>query len=78
MVRDGGITNARDTLVRPGRPIPPGASAVHRIVDANVQNALGPVVDRFKGADFCGVHNCEVERSCFAAKGIELGRWICT
>ena len=28
MVRGGGITNAMDTLVRPGKPIPPGASAI--------------------------------------------------
>ena len=33
MVRDGGITNAMDTLVRPTKSIPPGASAVHHIVD---------------------------------------------
>ena len=32
MVRGGGITNPIDTLVRPGKPIPPGASAVHHIV----------------------------------------------
>jgi DNA polymerase III epsilon subunit-like protein len=38
MVRDG-ITNAMDTLVRPTKPIPPGASAVHHIVDEDVANA---------------------------------------
>src|SRR5436190_710636 len=53
MVRSGGINNAMDTLVRPGKPIPPGASAVHHIVDEDVQNApaLAEVIDRFKGAD---------------------------
>lgn len=80
MVRDGGITNAMDTLVRPTKPIPPGASAVHHIVDEDVANApaFGEVIDRFKGADFYVAHNFEFERSFFAAQGIELGAWICT
>src|SRR5262245_33032385 len=77
MVRDGGITNAMDTLVRPARPIPPGASAVHHIVDEDVANApaFSEVIDRFRGADFYVAHNCEFERSFFAAQGIELGPW---
>jgi exodeoxyribonuclease X len=80
MVREGGITNAMDTLVRPGKPIPPGASAVHHLVDEDVKNAplLADVIDRFKGADFYVAHNCEFEHSFFAAQGIELGPWICT
>jgi exodeoxyribonuclease X len=71
--RDGGITNAMETLVRPGDPIPPGASAVHHIIDEDVQNApaLGEVIDRFRGADFYVAHTCEFERSCFAAQGDE-------
>jgi hypothetical protein len=54
MVRDGGITNAMDTLVRPTKPIPPGASAVRHIIDEDVTNApaFSEVIDRFKGADF--------------------------
>jgi DNA polymerase III epsilon subunit-like protein len=80
MVREGGITNAIDTLVRPTKPIPPGASAVHHIVDADVANApaFSEVIDRFKGADFYVAHNSEFERSFFAAQGIEFGPWICT
>jgi exodeoxyribonuclease X len=80
MVRDGGITNAMDTLVRPTKPIPPSASAVHHIVDEDVANApaFDEVIDRFKGADFYIAHNCEFERNFFAAQGIELGPWICT
>jgi DNA polymerase III epsilon subunit-like protein len=48
MVREGGITNAMDALVRRGGPIPPGASAVHYIVDEDVPNALAlaEVIDR--------------------------------
>ena len=47
MVRGGGITNAMDTLVRPGKPIPPGASAIHHIIDEDVQDAppLSEVID---------------------------------
>ena len=53
MVRDDGITNAMDTLVRPTKPIPRGASAGHP-VDEHVANApaFSEVIDRFKGADF--------------------------
>lgn len=80
MVRGGGITNARDTLVRPNKPIPPGASAVHHLVDEDVANApsLAEVIERFRGADYFVAHNCEFERSFFAAQGITLGPWICT
>ncbi len=80
MVRGGGITNPMDTLVRPDKAIPPGASAIHHIVDEDVEGAppLAEVADRFKGADVYVAHNCEFERSFFAAQGIELGPWICT
>jgi DNA polymerase III epsilon subunit-like protein len=37
MVRGGGITNAMGTLVRPGKPIPPGASAIHHIIDEDLR-----------------------------------------
>jgi exodeoxyribonuclease X len=80
MVRGGGITNAMDTLVRPAKSIPPGASAIHHLVDEDVQSAplLAEVAPRFQGADVYVAHNCEFERSFFAAQGIELGPWICT
>ena len=80
MVRGGDITNAMNTLVRPARPIPPGASAIHHIVDEDVKEApmLRDAVQRFKGADFYVAHNCEFEHSFFAAQGIELGPWVCT
>jgi DNA polymerase III epsilon subunit-like protein len=75
MVRGGGITNAMDTLVRPAKSIPPGASAIHHLVDEDVQSAplLAEVAPRFQGADVYVAHNCEFERSFFAAQGIELG-----
>jgi Exonuclease len=65
MVRDGGITNAMDTLVRSGRSIPPGASAIHHIIDEDLKDAplLTEVIDRFKGADAYVAHNCGFENS---------------
>jgi DNA polymerase III epsilon subunit-like protein len=70
MVRGGGITNAMDTLVCPAGPIPPGASAVHHLIDEAVRNApiLTEVIGRFTGADFYVAHNAEFERGFFAAK----------
>jgi exodeoxyribonuclease X len=80
MVRGGGITNAVDTLVRAGQPIPPGASAIHHIIDEDLKDAplLPDVIDRFRGADAYVAHNCEFEDSFFTAQGIALGPWICT
>ena len=42
MVRGGGITNPMNT------PIPPGASAVHHLIDEDVRNAppLSEVIER--------------------------------
>ncbi|NJO35147.1 MAG: 3'-5' exonuclease, partial [Rhodospirillales bacterium] len=70
MVRDGGIGLVGRTSVSMAWVIPPGASAVHHIVDQDVANAppFNEVVDRFKGADFYVAHNCEFERSFFAAQ----------
>ncbi len=80
MLRGGGITNTMDTQVPSGQPIPSGASAVHHIVDEDVKDALplGQVIDRFRGADVYVAHNCEFERSFFAAQHMTLGPWICT
>jgi len=68
------------TLVRPGKPIPPGASAIHHIIDDDLKDAppLNEAIDRFKGADVYVAHNCEFENSFFAAQRINLGPWICT
>ena len=66
--------------MRPGKPIPPGASAIHHIIDEDLKDAppLSKVIDRFKGADVYVAHYCEFERSFFAAQGIELDPWVCT
>jgi exodeoxyribonuclease X len=54
-------TMIEGTLVRPGKPIPPGASAIHHIIDEDLKDALAlsEVIDRFRGADVYVAHNCE-------------------
>lgn len=50
-----------DVLCNPGRPIPPEASAVHHIVDADVADATGDV--SFIGeADYYAAHNADFEK----------------
>jgi exodeoxyribonuclease X len=79
LLREGGITNCQEMLVRPGFAVPPESSAVHHLIDADVVNAppLDQVIDRFKGAEAYVAHNCEFERSFL---GVYLGEatWICT
>lgn len=79
ILREGGITNRQETLVKPGIPVPPEASAVHHLIDADLANAplLEQVVGRFKGADAYVAHNCEFE-SAFLEKYLGETTWICT
>ena len=55
-----GHTEEWQTLINPGMPIPPGATAIHRITDEMVKEAprLEQVADqvraRLSGCDFCG------------------------
>jgi exodeoxyribonuclease X len=60
LLRDGGITNSQETLVRPSIAVPPESSAVHHLTDADLVDAppLEQVIDRFKGADAYVAHNC--------------------
>ena len=65
-------------LVRPSRPIPPEARAVHHIGDADVADAplLREIVDDFlDGADVCAAHNARFEQHFTPYNGL---RWICT
>ncbi len=65
-------------LVRPSKPIPPVAQAVHHISDADVAEApaLRDVIDDFlDGADICAAHNARFEEHFTPHKGL---RWICT
>jgi exodeoxyribonuclease X len=79
LLREGGITNQQETLVRPTVPVPPEASAVHHLIDADFVNApsLEDVIDRFKGADAYVAHNSDFERS-FLGDYLGQATWICT
>ena len=63
ILREGGITNRQETLVRPSIAVPPESSAVHHLIDADLADALPieQVIDRFKGADAYVAHNCAFE-----------------
>lgn len=79
------FTNQWDTLVNPGVPIPPEASAVHHIADHDVE--LAPTWDEVR-QDFlnfihCGealpilvAHNAEYDRAVLGDIGAVI--WICT
>ncbi len=65
-------------LVKPSRPIPPAARAVHHISDEDVENcpALREIIDDFfDGADVCAAHNAQFEEHFTPFK---ILRWICT
>ena len=75
---DGTLGRSASTLINPGRPIPPEASAVHHIVDGDVVNAPTiekPFIAAMAGADVFVAHNAAFERAFFA--GGEKP-WICT
>lgn len=80
LVRGGGITNQMTQLVNPGRPIPPVASAVHHIIDADVATAppITEAVQRFKGADAYVAHNAQFDSGFLAAAGLAYPTWVCT
>src|SRR5258708_1927930 len=59
----------RSLLVNPGRPMPPDASAVHHLVDADVRSALDPGAALIKLGSgtvdvFCA-HNADFEKQFF-------------
>lgn len=72
-------TNPMSRLVNPGKPIPPLASAVHHIVDADVIHAkpIENVIPPFCGADIYVAHNASFEAG-FLAKHIGDVTWLCT
>ncbi len=65
-------------LVKPSKPIPPQARAVHHISDDDVETAptLREIVDDFfDGSDICAAHNARFEEHFTPFKNL---RWICT
>jgi exodeoxyribonuclease X len=79
LLREGGITNRQEMLVRPTVPVPPESSAVHHLIDADLVGAppLADVIGRFRGADAYVAHNCELEHS-FLGSFLDPATWICT
>lgn len=77
---DGTIQFAGQRLCNPGRDIPPGASAIHHLVDADVAAypPFGQVWPEFTSPDVTvyAAHNCEFEASFLPTPaGVD---WICT
>lgn len=65
-------------FVNPGIPIPPQASAIHHIVDLDVEYKpkLEEVIGKYKGAELYAAHNAKFD-SRFLGDDLE-GEWICT
>jgi exodeoxyribonuclease X len=76
---DGTITNQQSTLVRPGIVVPPEASAIHHLIDADIAGAppLMDVVGMFRGADAYVAHNADFERA-FLGPLLGEAKWVCT
>jgi exodeoxyribonuclease X len=77
---DGRVAFVDASLVKPGRPIPPEASATHHLIDVDVAEAppLAAVLTRvFANAPtIFAAHNCDFERSFLPTPAGT--RWICT
>lgn len=73
------IANPMETLVFPGREIPPEASAVHHLIDGDVLDAprLPAAIERFKGASAYVAHHAEFERG-FLDDALGKPQWVCT
>ncbi len=79
LIEDGEIIDHYESLVDPGRNIPPEASAVHHIVDSmvvgapSIEAALLPILEQ--EVDYIVAHNAK-----FDAGFLDLGNydWLCT
>jgi exodeoxyribonuclease X len=76
---DGQIVGEQQALVKPGCRIPPEASAVHHLVDADVAEAprIDEAVASFGGAAAYIAHNCKFERA-FLEPLLGEQMWVCT
>jgi exodeoxyribonuclease X len=77
------IENVMETKVAlpAGVSIPPAASAVHGIIDADLEGApdLSYAIEAFKGADYYVAHNSRFDQSFIGtALGTKPEQWICT
>lgn len=77
-----GVINIRQTFVAlpDGMTIPPEASAVHHIIDADLVGApaLEQAIEQFKGADFYLAFNAAFDSGFLAeALGTKPEQWLC-
>ena len=79
LTRNGGIANAMARRVHPGVPIPPVASAVHHIIDADIANCdvIELAIEPFRGATVYIAHNAKFDQG-FLAPHLGSVPWICT
>jgi exodeoxyribonuclease X len=77
---DGTFENTLEFLINPGRPIPAAASAVHHLIDTDVQDhpVIDSAIQSFIGADAYVAHNCSFERSFLDRHFGSDAKWICT
>lgn len=78
ITRDRTLTNYKEFLVNPGIPIPPRSSAVHHIIDADVEGepTFEQVLPEFLGATCLIAHNAAFEQSFLERHGLKP--WVCT
>jgi exodeoxyribonuclease X len=76
---DGSIVSTAETLVQPGIPVSPAASAIHHLIDADLKcaPALEDVIQKFAGAEVYVAHNCSFEKT-FLDRHIGEAVWVCT
>lgn len=79
LLHDKQVVKCHESLVNPGIPIPPQASAVHHITDSDVaeaptlEQALAPIVE--EPADYYVAHNAPFDAGFLKLDG---AKWICT
>jgi exodeoxyribonuclease X len=79
LTHDGSIVATTETLVQPGTPVPPAASAIHHLIDDDLKcaPAIEDVIQKFAGAGVYVAHNSSFEKS-FLDRHIGQAVWICT
>lgn len=78
VTKDRLIANQKSHLVNPQMPIPPLSSAVHHLIDADVEGepTFDMVLPEYLGATFYVAHNADFENSFIARHGLKP--WVCT
>lgn len=74
------IMQSQSTFVKCSRPIPPETSAIHHIIDADLENAptWEEVISIYGGADAYCAHNAKFERLFLDPEQKSKRPWICT